>query len=355
MLLSKAEENQYSRQLILKGFGAEKQEALKAARVLVIGAGGLGCPALLYLAAAGVGTLGIIDGDVVEISNLHRQVLYTHDDIGENKAECAAKRLQANNPFIDVTVYKEALDNSNALEIITHYDLVIDGTDNFHTRYLINDACVILSRPFVYGAIAQFEGQVSVFNYKNGPTYRCLFPEPPLPGTVASCSEAGVIGVFPGLIGTYQAMEAIKMITGLGKVRAGSLLVINTLENTQYTLKISLNAANKNIIELSDYEWFCGVGQVPEMSVDEVKKKQLKDQFTLLDVREPHEVEAYNIGGLFIPLSELTDHYDRIPDQEIVVVCQSGIRSARAVNILKQKGFTAVYSLAGGLNAWKNS
>ncbi|UII25101.1 molybdopterin-synthase adenylyltransferase MoeB [Fulvivirga maritima] len=355
MSLSKAEENQYSRQLILNGFGKEKQEALKAASVLVVGAGGLGCPALLYLAAAGVGTLGIIDGDVVEASNLHRQILYTHDDIGKNKAECAAKRLQANNPFIDVTVYKEALDKSNALEIITHYDLVIDGTDNFPTRYLINDACVILNRPFVYGAIAQFEGQVGVFNYKNGPTYRCLFPEPPLPGTVASCAEAGVIGVLPGLIGTYQAMEAIKMVTGIGQVRAGSLLVINTLENTQYTLKISLNAENKKIKQLSDYHWFCGEGEVSEITVEQLKKKQLKDHFTIVDVREPHEVEAFNIGGLFIPLSELPDHYERIPDQEIVVVCQSGVRSARAVTLLKESGFTTVYSLAGGLNVWKNS
>ncbi|UII20575.1 molybdopterin-synthase adenylyltransferase MoeB [Fulvivirga ligni] len=351
--MEKLERKQYSRQLILSEFGEPKQQLLKQAKVLVVGAGGLGCPVLMYLAGAGVGLIGIMDADTVDVTNLHRQVLYTHEDIGQPKAQQAAKRLKAANPFIDFEVHTKALTNQNALEIIEKYDVVVDGTDNFQTRYLINDACVMLDKPFVYGAISKFEGQVSVFNYKDGPTYRCLFPEPPLPGTVASCAEAGVIGVLPGLIGTYQAMEVIKMVSGLGDVRAGSLFIINTLQNSQYTLKVKLNPENKHITALSDYDLFCGIATVKEISSEQLKSKLANDDITLLDVREPHETEAFNIGGLLIPLGALQESLAQVPkDKAVVTLCQSGMRSLQAAQVLIDHGYDTVYSLKGGLNAW---
>ncbi|REE01784.1 molybdopterin-synthase adenylyltransferase MoeB [Marinoscillum furvescens] len=349
-MFSESEKAHYNRQMILPGWGAEKQQLLKDARVLVIGAGGLGCPALQYLAAAGVGTIGIVDGDRVAASNLHRQVLYTQEDIGEYKAEAAAKRLEANNPHVQFDIHTENLTTDNALELLPDYEVVIDGTDNFPTRYLINDACVLLDLPFVYGAITKFEGQVCVFNHAGGPTYRCLFPEPPAPGSVPSCAEIGVIGVLPGLIGTYQALEAIKLITGLGTVRSGELLMINTLDNTQMSISIALNPANRKLTELTDYEAFCGVkASVPEISGEELQSK-LEAGAVLVDVREPGEVAAFNMGGMFIPLGQLEARLGELdPSKDTVVICQSGKRSAIGAQQLLDHGFARVWSVKGGI------
>lgn len=355
--LNTAEQHHYSRQCILPGFGPEKQELLKAAKILVVGAGGLGCPALLYLAGAGVGTLGIMDGDVVEQSNLHRQVLYTMDNLKVNKAEAATQHLSKANPYIRITPYKEPLTASNALKVLSSYDVIIDGTDNFATRYLINDACVILGKPFVYGAIFQYEGQLSVFNYQGGPTYRCLFPTPPAFGEVPNCTETGVLGVVPGLIGTWQALEALKILTGLGQVRSGELLLINLLNNTQHTLNIPVVPENKALQELSDYQALCGEGAaiVPEITANTLKKlRSIHNNVLLLDVREPREVEAFTLGGVAIPLHQLPQRLEELPhDRDIVTVCQSGHRSKRAAQMLLKAGFTHVKSLKGGLVLWK--
>jgi molybdopterin/thiamine biosynthesis adenylyltransferase/rhodanese-related sulfurtransferase len=367
---SKEELSRYDRHIIIPDFGFEAQKKLKAAKVLVIGSGGLGSPALLYLAAAGVGTIGIIDFDVVDDSNLQRQVLFGVDEIGKPKVEAAKKRLEALNPHIAIKVYNQQLTSQNALNIIRDYDVVADGTDNFPTRYLVNDACVLLGKPNVYASIFQFEGQVSVFNYKNkegeiGPNYRDLYPIPPPPGLVPSCAEGGVLGVLPGIIGSLQALEVIKVITGVGETLSGRFFVFDALNFESRTFKIKpnpnnpLNGANPTIKELIDYEQFCGVKAV-EKSIKEITAKELYDlqvkgeDIQVIDVREPHEYEIANIGGELIPLSTVAEHAEKIDrHKKVIVHCKMGGRSAKAIRELEEKfGFTNLYNLKGGILGW---
>jgi len=353
-MLSKEEQARYSKQIILPEVKLEGQEKLHAAKVLVIGAGGLGCPVLQYLAAAGVGTLGIVDGDQVEISNLQRQVLYTDDDIGQSKAMVAERKLKALNPHIAIKTYPVFIDNKNALELIRDYDIIVDGSDNFGTRYLVNDACVILDKPMVSGAIYKFEGQVSVFNYNNGPTYRCIFPEPPGADESPNCADIGVIATLPGIIGTIQANEVIKMITGIGEVLSGKLLVIDTLTMNSHIFHFKLNEANKNITLLPDAKLNCeGPATVPESIGYEALLQLMKDDASiqLIDVREKEEHEAVNIGGMNIPLSLLDSSYHLIdPDNTVILYCASGVRSNQSAKLLLQNGFTKVLNLKNGIN-----
>jgi molybdopterin/thiamine biosynthesis adenylyltransferase/rhodanese-related sulfurtransferase/molybdopterin converting factor small subunit len=358
---SKEELARYNRHIIIPGFGIEAQQKLKAAKVLVIGSGGLGSPVLLYLAAAGVGTIGIVDFDVVDDSNLQRQVLFGVDEIGQPKVEAAKKRLQALNPHIDIRIYNTQLTSANALDIVKDYDVVADGTDNFPTRYLANDASVILGKPNVYASIFQFEGQVSVFNYTNasgetGPNYRDLYPTPPPPGLVPNCAEGGVLGVLPGIIGSLQALEVIKVITGVGEPLSGRFYIFDASGFESRTFTIKKNANTPVITELIDYEQFCGVKAV-EKPVKEITAKELYDwqvkgeKFQLIDVREPHEYDIVNIGAELIPLAtvaEKADHFAR--DKKVVVHCKMGGRSAKAIRELEEKfGFDNLYNLKGGI------
>jgi molybdopterin/thiamine biosynthesis adenylyltransferase/rhodanese-related sulfurtransferase len=361
-MLSPEELSRYSRHLLLSEFGMAGQEKLKAAKVLVIGAGGLGCPVLMYLTAAGVGEIGIADDDKVEISNLQRQVLYSTADAGSSKAVTAAKKLRQQNPFVKFNVHELRLDNSNALDIISTYDVIVDGTDNFATRYLVNDACVILNKPLVYGSISQFEGQVSVFNFNNGPTYRCLFPTPPPPGTVLSCAEAGVLGVLPGIIGSMQANETIKLITGIGETLSGRLLLFDALSLRFTTLDISRNEAWKKTapstseeILKTDYAYFCGSTLAAGKSITAKQLQELlndKSELQLVDVREPgEEPQLSELPGLNIPLGKITDSAHLISrDKKVVVFCRSGVRSLRAIQLLERDlGFSNLYNLEGGI------
>jgi sulfur-carrier protein adenylyltransferase/sulfurtransferase len=367
---SKEELSRYDRHIIIPDFGFEGQKKLKAAKVLVIGSGGLGSPSLLYLAAAGVGTIGIIDFDVVDDSNLQRQVLFGVDEIGKPKVEAAKKRLEALNPHITIKIYNEQLTSKNALDIIKDYDVVADGTDNFPTRYLVNDACVLLDKPNVYGSIFQFEGQASVFNYKDkngvlGPNYRDLYPTPPPPGLVPSCAEGGVLGVLPGIIGSLQALEVIKVITGIGETLSGRFFIFDALNFESRTFKIKrnpanpLNGENPTIKELIDYEQFCGVKAV-EKSIKEITAKELYDlqvrgeDIQIIDVREPHEYEIANIGGELIPLATVAANADKIDhNKKVIVHCKMGGRSAKAIHELEEKfGFTNLYNLKGGILGW---
>lgn len=355
----------YARHLAIPEFNIEGQQKLKAASVLVVGAGGLGSPLLLYLAAAGVGHLGIIDFDVVDRSNLQRQVLYSVDDVGLSKARQAAKRLQGLNPHIRITIYEEPLNTENALEIIRNYDIVADGTDNFPTRYLVNDACVLSDKINVYASIFRFEGQVSVFNYpredgSRGPNYRDLFPEPPPPGQVPNCAEGGVLGVLPGIIGSMQANEVIKVITGVGEPLAGRLFLFDAAQFTTRILRIPKDSSIR-ITQLIDYDQFCGVGSagenqaVPEMSVTELKALiDTGADFQLIDVREPYEYDIANLQGTLIPLGEIGERTGEIDkDKPVIVHCRSGIRSADAIRELQEKfGFDNLYNLRGGILAW---
>ncbi|HLR25284.1 MAG TPA: molybdopterin-synthase adenylyltransferase MoeB, partial [Fodinibius sp.] len=350
----------YSRQLSIPEFGIEGQKKLKAAKVLAVGTGGLGAPMLQYLAAAGVGTIGLVDFDTIEASNLHRQVLFGASDVGRSKVEVAKERLQEINPHITINRHETRLTSENALEIIRDYDVVADGTDNFPTRYLVNDASVMLDKPNVHGSIFQFEGQVSVFNYVDregtrGPNYRDLFPEPPPPGLVPSCAEAGVLGVLPGIIGSIQAVEVIKAITGIGQVLSGRLFLFDSLSFRTRTVKVTKNEENplrgKNpeITELIDYEAFCGISSgngkaeeksdIPEVTVQEYKTwLDAGEDVQLIDVREPHEVEIAEIGGKLIPLKTIVDQTDKISrDKKVVVHCRSGQRSADAIKKLQEK------------------
>jgi sulfur-carrier protein adenylyltransferase/sulfurtransferase len=364
MSLTPGEVTRYQRHLSLKGFGADAQEKLKRARVLVIGTGGLGCPALLYLAAAGVGRITIIDPDKVEISNLQRQVLFTEADTGMAKVEAAARRLRALNPFVDVITHNDRFQRSNALNLLRDIDVVVDGSDNFATRYLVNDACVLANRPLVYGAIHGFEGQVSVFNWRNGPTYRCLFPEPPEPGTVPNCAEAGVLGVLPGLVGTMQACEAIKLITGIGESLSGRLWLLNALNMTSQTLRLVADPKSREITDLppEGYGAVCSTGPTVEetdvyllqAALDSRKKPQL------IDVREAWERDQGAIlPSLHVPLGELESGEAASalrgldPAAETVVFCASGRRSLRGSALLLEKyAFKSVVSLRGGYKAW---
>ncbi|HEU5290521.1 MAG TPA: molybdopterin-synthase adenylyltransferase MoeB [Cyclobacteriaceae bacterium] len=364
---NKKELERYSRHLIIPEFNIDGQRKLKSAKVLVVGTGGLGSPLLLYLTAAGVGTIGILDFDVVDDSNLQRQVLFSTEDIGESKAKAARKKLEKLNPHINLVVHETKLTSANALEIIKDYDLVADGTDNFPTRYLVNDACVLLGKPNVYASIFRFEGQVSVFNYtdqsgKTGPNYRDLFPEPPPPGLVPSCAEGGVIGVLPGIIGSLQANEVIKVISGVGEPLSGRLFIFDALAFETRVLKLSKDSNQTKITGLIDYDNFCGIHQqengkstVKEITVWDLK--QLVDthaDYQLIDVREPYEYDIVNLGGELIPLKTVEESIDKIrSDKKVVVHCRSGARSAKAIEALERKfGFSNLYNLKGGVLAW---
>lgn len=374
-LFSKSELERYSRHLILPEFGIEGQTKLKNAKVLVVGTGGLGAPLLQYLAAAGVGTIGILDFDVVEESNLQRQVLFTTDDVGKPKVEAAKERLSKLNPHIQLIPHNVRLTSENALEIIEHYDVVADGTDNFPTRYLVNDACLFTGKTNVYASIFKFDGQVSVFNYKYpsgefGPNYRDLYPEPPPPGLVPSCAEGGVIGVLPGIIGSLQANEVIKVIAGIGNPLVGKLFVFDALNFDSRILNFAKNKHNpvtgdqQTITKLIDYEEYCGIPStedqkkktsVKEKTVQELQEMITNDEdFQLIDVREEFEFEIVNLKGTLIPLSEVPDKVDEIDRSKTVVFhCKSGVRSAQAILFLEQEfGFTNLYNLKGGVLAY---
>ena len=353
----------YSRHLILPEFNIEGQRKLKNAKVLVVGAGGLGCPMLMYLTAAGVGTIGVVDFDVVERSNLQRQVLFTEEDIGMSKAKTAVARLSKQNSDINFNIHNTKLSSDNALEIIKKYDVVADGTDNFPTRYLVNDACVLLNKPNVHGSIFRFEGQVSVFNYtdKNGvqgPQYRDIFPSPPPPGLVPSCAEGGVLGVLPGIIGSMQANEIIKVLTGIGEPLAGKLFIFDALSFEMRTMKIRKNPDLMPITQLIDYEDFCNPS-LEQSSVEEILAKELNavinedKNIQIIDVREPREYELGNIGGISIPLSDLENRLNEISSNgKTVVVCRSGVRSQKAIQKLQKNGFQNLLNLKGGLVEW---
>jgi len=359
----------YSRHLILPEVGLEGQKKLLDSRVLIIGVGGLGCPLSIYLAAAGVGTIGLVDFDLVDLTNLQRQILFTTDDVGKPKAEVAAKRIRALNPDVNVLIFKERLTSENAMEIMVDFDVIIDGTDNFPTRYLTNDASVLLGKPNVYGSIFRFEGQASVFDAKRGPCYRCLFPEPPPPGLVPSCAEGGVLGILPGTIALIQATETIKLITGKGTPLIGRLLQYDSLAMKYREFKLRKDpkcpvcGAHPTVTELVDYEGFCGIGQAQdEVPVTEISPVELKvkidarEEFLLLDVREPNESEIACIpGATLIGVNELADRLAEIEpwrDREIVVHCKTGGRSLRACGILLKSGFSNVKNLYGGIDEW---
>jgi adenylyltransferase/sulfurtransferase len=350
--LTLSERDRYSRHILLPEVGLAGVRKLKAAKVLVVGAGGLGCPVLQYLTAAGVGTIGIVDFDIVEESNLQRQILFTPADIGHLKAQVAAAKLSQQNPHVHLVDHALRLNKENVLSLLAGYDLVIDGSDNFSTRYLANDACVMLNKPLVFGSIYRFEGQVSVFNYQGGPTYRCLYPEP---GALAACSEVGVLGVLPGLIGTYMANEALKVILGIGEILSGKLLVLQALTLVSNIFSFPVNPANKNIQRLPDEELLCSA-PIPEISFTELQERILSgDKFTFLDVREEGEHARKNLGGISIPSGQLERHIHEIPvDLPIVVYCQSGARSRRAARLLLDCGITKVINLKGGLGALTN-
>ena len=341
---SHEELQRYSRHLILPEFGEEGQLKLKQSSVLVVGAGGLGCPVLLYLAAAGVGKIGVVDFDVVDRSNLQRQVLFTEDDIGKYKSDTAIERLSRLNPGISFINHSTRLTSENALEIIDKYDLVADGSDNFPTRYLVNDACVILKKPNVHGSIFRFEGQVSVFNHllpdgSRGPQYRDIFPSPPPPALVTSCAEGGVLGVLPGIIGSLQANEIIKVLTGIGEPLAGRLFIMDALNFETRTMKIRKNPELKPVEELIDYEDFCGLRTQEAHELKEISARDLKElidkkeqEIQIIDVREPHEYQLGNIGGLSIPLGKIEELHQKINQEgKKIVVCRSGVRSQKAI------------------------
>ena len=349
MELSPEEKQQYNRHIILENVGLEGQLKLKQAKVLVIGAGGLGCPVLQYLSAAGIGRIGIVDDDVVDETNLQRQVLFTHEDIGKSKAEVAAKRLQALNPYITFDVYADRVSRENVLELLKQYDVIVDGTDNFPTRYLISDAAVLQKKPVVFGSIFKFDGQVSVFNYENGPTYRCLFPTPPLPDAVPNCSEIGVLGILPGIIGSLQATEVVKMVLGLGDVLAGKLLTFDALSMRQMIVSFEKDDTI-NITGLADdYLAFCGLNTTPdEISLSEYRQDSHK--YNLLDVRTYEERNAIHIGGAHIPLDELPNRLSELlTNKPIVVYCKAGMRSQAAIQFLKGHGFDQLINLIGGI------
>ncbi len=368
---SKEELERYSRHLIIPEFNINGQRRLKESKVLVVGSGGLGSPLLLYLTAAGVGKIGIVDFDVVDESNLQRQVLFSQEDIGIPKVEAAKKRLQGLNPYVIFETYNTQLTSTNALDIIKDYDVVADGTDNFPTRYLVNDACVLLDKVNVYASIYRFEGQVSVFNYlledgTRGPNYRDLFPEPPPPGLVPSCAEGGVIGVLPGIMGTLQANEVIKVITGVGDTLSGRLFVMDAASFETRVLKLGkdksnpLNGENPTQKELIDYEQFCGIkttervrqAEVKEIDVFQLKSlSENKETYQLIDVREPYEYEIANLEGDLMPLNAIEEFVGKISrDRKVVIHCRSGVRSAKAILTLEEKyGFENLYNLKGGI------
>ena len=382
--LTNEEIARYSRHLILPEVGYEGQQKLKAAKVLCVGTGGLGAPLSLYLAAAGVGTLGLVDFDTVDASNLQRQVIHSTATVGKLKVDSAEMMLKGLNPNLNVIKYNTMLTSANALEIFKDFDIIADGTDNFQTRYLVNDACVLTGKPNAYGSIFRFEGQASLFATEAGPCYRCLYPEPPPPGLVPSCAEGGVLGILPGLVGIIQATEVIKYILGIGESLAGRLLLVDALGMNFRQLKLRKNPAcpacgTHEIKELIDYDQFCGIEKpqnatgplevaqnrevsgamvdgIPQITVQELKRKQdASEDFFLLDVREPHEVPIASLGAPLIPVGSLEGRIHEIPvakDAEIVIHCRSGARSQKAALILRNAGFTNVENLAGGILDW---
>jgi adenylyltransferase/sulfurtransferase len=372
--LTREELTRYSRHLILPDVRIEGQQRLKGARVLCVGAGGLGSPVAMYLAAAGVGTIGLVDFDDVDISNLQRQILHGTPDVGRPKVASAKDRLKALNPNVTVETHHVQLTSANALDILGRYDVIVDGADNFPTRYLVNDACVLLGKPNAFGAIFRFEGQASVFAVKNGPCYRCLFPEPPPPGLVPSCAEAGVFGVLPGLVGTVQATETLKLIMGIGETLVGRLVVYDALRMTFRELNLPKDpncpvcGTHPTVRELIDYDAFCGITTAEEdaatpgtneldlvITVDELKARMDRgDRPFLLDVREQVEYQIVRMeGGVLIPLGELVARQNELnPDREIVVYCHVGIRSGKATSFLRHKGFPLVRNLRGGIDEW---
>ena len=365
--------SRYSRHLILPEVGMEGQQKLKAARVLCVGTGGLGSPLAFYLTAAGVGTLGLVDFDVVDASNLQRQIIHSTKDIGRKKLDSAEEKLTALNPAIRIVKHETMLTSANAMEILKDYDIVADGTDNFPTRYLVNDACVLLGKPNVYGSIFRFEGQASVFATEQGPCYRCLYPEPPPPGLVPSCAEGGVLGILPGLVGVIQATEVIKLILGKGESLIGRLLLVDALSMRFRELKLRKNpecpvcGQNPTVTELIDYQHFCGIvpetpqeasvkNGIPQLSVKDLKRRiDAGEDVYILDVREPYEYRIAQIGGKLIPQTDVPNRLAEIDrDREIIVQCRSGVRSQRIAEFLKQQGYPRVVNLAGGILAWSD-
>jgi adenylyltransferase/sulfurtransferase len=370
--LSKDEILRYSRHLIMPEVGMEGQLKLKQARVLCIGAGGLGSPLALYLGAAGVGKLGLVDFDVVDFTNLQRQVIHGTSDVGRAKLDSARDTLREINPHVEVETFETRLSSDNALDLFRAYDVIADGTDNFPTRYLVNDACVLLGKPNVYASIFRFEGQASVFYAEQGPCYRCLYPEPPPPGLVPSCAEGGVLGVLPGIMGCIQAMETVKLILGRGDSLIGRLLLFDALGMKFRELKLRKNpdcpicGTHRTITKLIDYEQFCGIrGEehtpaqigIPEITPAEVKRKMdVREPFVLIDVREPHEFQICRIpGSKLIPLGDVPRRMSELNSaDDIVVHCKSGMRSARAVDFLMKSGFRKIHNLKGGILAWSD-
>jgi sulfur-carrier protein adenylyltransferase/sulfurtransferase len=365
--------SRYSRHLILPEVGMEGQQRLKAAKVLCVGTGGLGSPLAFYLAAAGVGTLGLVDFDVVDASNLQRQIIHSTKDIGRKKLDSAAEKLTALNPSLNVVKHEVMLSSANALEIIKDYDIVADGTDNFPTRYLVNDACVILGKPNAYGSIFRFEGQASVFATEDGPCYRCLYPEPPPPGLVPSCAEGGVLGILPGLVGVIQATEVIKLILGKGSTLIGRLMLVDALNMRFRELKLRKNpecpvcGENPTITQLIDYQQFCGIvpeskedksmkNGIPQITVKELKSRiDAGEDVQLIDVREPYEFQIAQIGGKLIPQNDVPQRLAEIDrNREVIVHCRSGARSQRIAEFLVQSGYLKVANLAGGILAWSD-
>jgi adenylyltransferase/sulfurtransferase len=365
--------SRYSRHLILPEVGMEGQRRLKAAKVLCVGTGGLGSPLAFYLAAAGVGTLGLVDFDVVDASNLQRQIIHSTKDIGRKKLDSAAEKLTALNPALNVVKHDTLLSSANALEILKDYDIVADGTDNFPTRYLVNDACVLLGKPNVYGSIFRFEGQASVFATEQGPCYRCLYPEPPPPGLVPSCAEGGVLGILPGLVGVMQATEVIKLILGKGESLIGRLLLVDALNMRFRELKLRKNpecpvcGTNPTVTQLIDYQQFCGIvpetpqessvkNGIPQITVKELKRRiDAGEDVQLIDVREPYEYQIAQIGGKLIPQNDVPQRLAEIDrEREVVVHCRSGARSQRIAEFLKQSGYPRVSNVAGGILAWSD-
>lgn len=362
-MLTNTEKNRYDRHIKLAEVGLSGQERLKKAKVLVIGAGGLGCPILQYLTAAGVGTIGVVDDDVIDESNLQRQILFGTEDIGKYKVTTAINKLKSQNPFVVFKEYKERLTNKNALEIFQEFDIIVDGTDNFSTRYLVNDACVLTNKPLVYGSIYKFEGQISVFNYNNGPSYRCLFPNPPKENQLPNCSEIGVLGVLPGVIGSLQASEVLKIILQKGIVLSGQLRIMNLLESSNMTLTVERNQIEiDKIIQnglLANYDLFCGIkheSMETKYTIENIEELVKDDNVVFLDVREEWEQPRVDhLNALEISLDDLTDQIDLIPkDKKVIVFCQSSGRSQQVVLFLKsQYGFTNLYSLEGGIMNYK--
>lgn len=369
MELSKEEIKRYSRHLIMPEVGMVGQKKLKNAKVLCVGTGGLGSPLALYLAAAGVGRIGLVDNDVVSFSNLQRQVLHHTPDVGRPKIVSASEKLRDLNPEIEIVAHDTMLSADNALEICAQYDIIADGTDNFPTRYLTNDACVLLGKPNVYASIFRFEGQASVFYAKEGPCYRCLYPEPPPPGEIPSCAEGGVLGILPGILGLIQATEVIKLILGIGTPLIGRLMMFDALDMTTHELKLSKDpncpvcSASATIDHLADYEAFCGLGVTPPLH-DEIAARDVAQllkkagrRITLLDVRDPHEWEICHIeGAKLIPLDSLTERMHELDTaDEIIVYCLMGGRSRKAINLLHEAGFRKLRNLSGGIRAWANT